>query len=96
MHEQNPLQLDDSLKRKVEECAQANGVTPAQVIRQAVEEYLSVHGVNGGKSATGPRRRLADIADSIAATVPAEEWAKLPPDLAKNFEHYRYGYPRED
>ncbi len=95
MHEQNPLQLDDSLKRKVEACAQANGVTPDQVIRQAVEEYLSVHEANGGKSATAPRR-LADIADSIAATVPAEEWAKLPPDLAKNFEHYRYDYPRED
>lgn len=92
----NNIQLDDSLRRRVEECAEAIGLSPTQVVRNAVEEYLSAHGSNGGHAAARPRRRLAEIADAITANVPDEEWAKLPTDLAKNFEHYRYGYPRED
>lgn len=96
MQEQNSLPIDDGLKQRIEACARANGVTPAHLIREAVEEYLSAHDSNGGQSTIQPHRRLADIADSIAATVPSDEWAKLPSDLAKNFEHYRHGCPRED
>jgi len=32
----------------------------------------------------------------IGAQVPDEEWAKLPRDLARNFEHYMYGAPKEE
>lgn len=92
----NKIELDETLKRQVEECAEANGVSPTEVVRDAVQEYLSTHGSNGGHAAPKPRRRLAEIADAVTADVPDEEWAKLPTDLAKNFEHYRYGYPRED
>jgi hypothetical protein len=37
-------------------------------------------------------QRLAAIGDSV----PAEEWEKLPRDLAKNFDHYAHGSPRQD
>jgi phycocyanin beta chain len=30
---------------------------------------------------------------SIGSQVPEEEWAKLPTDLSRNFEHYMYGAP---
>jgi hypothetical protein len=33
---------------------------------------------------------------AIGASVPPEEWAKLPRDYAKNFRHYRYGTPKEE
>ncbi len=36
--------------------------------------------------------RLAAIGDAV----PDEEWAKLPRDLAKNFDHYAHGSPRQD
>jgi|CXWL01.1.fsa_nt_gi hypothetical protein len=36
-----------------------------------------------------------DLAD-IGNSVPDEEWAKLPTDLAKNFDHYAHGSPRQD
>jgi vacuolar-type H+-ATPase subunit E/Vma4 len=36
--------------------------------------------------------RLAEI----GAQVPDSEWAKLPRDLASNFEHYMYGAPKEE
>ena len=29
-----------------------------------------------------------EIAEEIAATVPDSEWAKVPPDLSKNVDHY--------
>jgi len=32
----------------------------------------------------------------IGEQVPDEEWAKLPKDLARNFEHYMYGAPKEE
>lgn len=92
----NHFELDADLTRRVEKCAESNGISPTQVVHEAIEEYLSAHGTNGGPPTTKRRGRLSEIADDAAAHVPDEEWAKLPADLAKNFEHYRYGYPRED
>ena len=37
-----------------------------------------------------------EIAEEIAATVPDSEWAKVPPDLSKNVDHYLYGAPKEE
>ena len=37
-------------------------------------------------------RRLAAIGDAV----PDEDWAKLPRDLSKNFDHYAHGSPRQD
>lgn len=32
----------------------------------------------------------------IGEQVPESEWTKLPKDLARNFEHYMYGSPKEE
>jgi hypothetical protein len=32
----------------------------------------------------------------IGASVPMEEWEKVPQDLSKNFDHYLYGHPKEE
>lgn len=32
----------------------------------------------------------------IGSMVPKSEWASLPRDLARNFEHYMYGAPKEE
>jgi hypothetical protein len=37
-----------------------------------------------------------EIAEEIAATVPDSEWAKVPPDLSKNVDHYLYGAPKDE
>lgn len=36
------------------------------------------------------------IALEIGASVPDEEWAKLPSDLARNLDHYLYGAPKDE
>jgi hypothetical protein len=37
-----------------------------------------------------------EVAAAIGASVPAEEWAKVPTDLAANFDSYAYGSRRKD
>ncbi len=32
----------------------------------------------------------------IGASVPIEEWEKVPADLSKNLDHYLYGAPKEE
>jgi len=36
---------------------------------------------------------LWEVALEIGASVPDEEWAKIPTDLGKNLHHYLYGAP---
>lgn len=33
---------------------------------------------------------------ALGRSIPREEWEKLPRDLAKNFDHYLDGSPRQD
>ncbi len=32
----------------------------------------------------------------IGASIPPEEWDKVPTDLSKNLDHYLYGAPKEE
>lgn len=35
------------------------------------------------------------LAEEIAASIPEEEWEKVPTDLSRNFDHYLYGCPKD-
>jgi hypothetical protein len=37
-----------------------------------------------------------EVIAEISASVPDEEWAKLPADGAKNLDHYLYGAPKKE
>ncbi len=39
-------------------------------------------------------RPIWEIVEEISASVPMEEWEKLPKDLAYNHDHYLYGAPK--
>lgn len=41
------------------------------------------------------RTFIDDLVD-IGRRIPDEEWEKFPRDLAKNFDHYAHGSPREE
>ena len=47
-------------------------------------------------SATSTAQPFWEKLIEIGAQVPDSEWAKLPRDLASNFEHYMYGAPKEE
>lgn len=40
------------------------------------------------------RKPIWEIVQEISASVPDEEWEKLPADLSKNLDHYLYGKPK--
>ena len=43
---------------------------------------------------TEDTRSLDEKLDALVASVPAEEWAKLPADMSDNLDHYIYGTPK--
>ena len=46
-------------------------------------------------STTAPDTRpMAEVLAEIAATIPAAELAKLPPDFTDQLDHYIYGTPK--
>lgn len=66
-----------------------------KISRVALVEEMILQ--EAGEIAYDPNARpIWEIADEIAASVPAEEWEKLPKDLSKNFDHYLYGHPKEE
>lgn len=49
-------------------------------------------------SSAAPRdgRSLLEKIAAITASIPPEEWEKVPSDLAQNHDHYLYGAPKRD
>ncbi len=45
---------------------------------------------------TADTRPIEDIIADIVSDVPDEEWAKLPPDLSDQLDHYVYGTPKRE
>lgn len=41
-------------------------------------------------------RPIWEVIVEIGASVPPEEWDKVPRDLSKNLKHYLYGSPRRE
>lgn len=41
-----------------------------------------------------PRKPIWEVFQEISATIPDEEWAKLPTDGAEQHDHYIYGTPK--
>lgn len=89
----NILELDDALKHRIDELAQADGVQPLDIVRAAVEKLAATC---NGSSALGDSESIWDEATRITGSVPPGEWEKLPTDLARNFDHHHYGHPKED
>lgn len=83
--------IDDALKQRIAELSDASGLSSLEILREAIEQFAAKrHAQKSGVDA------LYDAIAEIRASVPAEAWATLPTDLAKNFDHYHYGHPRED
>lgn len=51
---------------------------------------------SGKKPKTAKRKSLWEQLDEISASIPKEEWDKLPRDLSTQIDHYLYGTPKRD
>lgn len=88
-----PLPFDESLRRQLDDTARALGLSTTEAMQEAVQEFVANH---QQRPQSLDSDWIFDFAAELTASVPPEAWAELPTDLAKNFDHYHYGHPRED
>ena len=53
-----------------------------------------VYPADENSAAAATTRPIAEVLAEIAATIPAAELAKLPPDFTDQLDHYVYGTPK--
>lgn len=94
-----PEELEQSIRAEVQS---GRFASVDDVIAEAVRVYLfaRVHGPTSPGLAAEPERSaethkpIWEEFEEIAASIPAEEWAKLPVDGAEQHDHYIYGTPK--
>jgi Arc/MetJ-type ribon-helix-helix transcriptional regulator len=64
------------------------------VQRLKQEQALPEQAATGDEPPAKPYKPIWEVADEIRKSIPAEEWAKLPADGARQIDHYIYGSPK--
>jgi hypothetical protein len=87
------VEVRDELGTLLQARAEAQGVSPARIVSQVLEETFAqeIH------PATPPAAEVRHIWEVIADNmkdVPMKEFAKLPKDGASQVDHYLYGQPK--
>lgn len=80
--------MQTELADKIFEKVKALPEDEQEEVLKIVERKLAGH-------ASGDSRPIWEIAAEISATVPMEEWEKLPSDGSVNHDHYLYGAPKK-
>ena len=95
MSKKNGLQLDDDLERQIEGLARSKGVTPAELVREAVAYLASVR--DGDKQQPSPGSNgdetLFDRWDRLGFIGCIDD-PSLPSDLSTNRRHFE-GFGRD-
>jgi hypothetical protein len=87
--------LRDHASRRLRLKGSAEVAAGGKIKRVASVESLAVEPVEAAKPVAGGKP-IWEVVLEIGASVPAEEWAKVPTDAARNLHHYLYGAPKED
>ena len=64
------------------------------VVAEAVRNYLGVRRPDPTAAEIAAARPIWEEIAEITASIPDEEWAKLPVDGAEQHDHYIYGTPK--
>jgi hypothetical protein len=87
------LELPDDKEAALKAKAQSQGVSPEQYVQRMVDRELAQE-ASPVVSVAG--RRISQRIAEIVADVPAEVFASLPRDGARQVDHYVYGLPKRD
>jgi plasmid stability protein len=87
------LELPDNKEAALKARALSQGVSVEQLIQRIVDRILEQPETVAAPPAM---RRISQRIAEIMADVPAEEFAKLPRDGARQVDHYIYGLPKRD
>jgi hypothetical protein len=85
--------LRDHTSRRLRLKGRAEVARSGKIKRVASVESLAIEEIAKSVPAAKP---IWEVALEIGASVPEEEWAKVPIDLARNLHHYLYGAPKEN
>ena len=86
--------LRDHTSRRLRLTGRAEVAPSGKIKRIASVESLTVESAVTRQSVAGAKP-IWEVALEIGASVPEEEWAKVPTDGARNLHHYLYGAPKE-
>ena len=81
------LDLPSDLETKLEAEAKQRGVTLNEYALQKLTETIEI-------PTDQEIHPLIRLSEKIHASMPEEEWTKLPPDYATNYKHHLHGYPK--
>jgi len=87
------LELSDNKEAALKAKARTQGVSAEQFVQRIVDRELEQP---ESLAASPAKRRISERIAEIMADVPAEEFAKLPKDGARQVDHYVYGLPKRD
>ncbi len=87
------LELPDNKEAALRARALSQGVSVEQLVQRIVDRILEQPETVAAPPA---KRRISQRIAEIMADVPAEEFAKLPRDGARQADHYIYGLPKRD
>ena len=86
--------LREHTSRRLRLRGRAEVARTGRIKRIASVESLAVEPAEAARPVSSAKP-IWEIAAEIGASVPDEEWAKVPRDAAKNLDHYLYGAPKE-
>jgi hypothetical protein len=87
--------LRDHTSRRLRLTGRAEVAPTGKIKRIASVESLTVESAVARQPVAGAKP-IWEVALEIGASVPEEEWAKVPTDGARNLHHYLYGAPKEN
>jgi hypothetical protein len=87
------LELSGNKEAALKAKARTQGVSADQFLQWIVDRELERP---ESPAASPAKRRISERIAEIMADVPAEEFAKLPKDGARQVDHYVYGLPKRD
>jgi hypothetical protein len=86
--------LREHASRRLRLKANAEVARTGRIKRITSVESLIVEPTSAG-AAVPSSKPIWEVVLEIGASVPEQEWAKVPTDLAKNLHHYLHGAPKE-
>lgn len=87
--------LRDHTSRRLRLTGRGEVAPSGKIKRIASVESLTVESAEARQPVAGAKP-IWEVALEIGASVPEEEWAKIPTDLSKNLHHYLYGAPKQE
>ena len=87
--------LRDHTSRRLRLTGRGEVAPSGKIKRIASVESLAVESAEAREPVAGAKP-IWEVALEIGASVPEEEWAKVPTDGARNLHHYLYGAPKEN